>query len=200
MEYRSRWLNHAGMMSRHFEIVLHAFDREIPSSRPIRLLDVGVENGGSVEIWQDILPEGSEVLGVDIDPACGRLGLPVVVGDIRDRGWVKEAFRGRWFDVVVDSTGVMSSNVWPYLVKGGRMFFENYDPAVVSGLVRDVAHGSDGWLPVEEILKVTVYPHVAVVEKSNPRVVPYLEVMAGNFAEVVSEEDLRLMEVRQVVI
>jgi len=39
-----------------------------------------------------------------------------------------------------------------------------------------------------------------VVEKSNPRVVPYLEVVAGNFAEVVSEETLRDLGVRQVVV
>jgi hypothetical protein len=199
MEFRSRWLNHAGLMSRHFEVVLHAFDREIPDGS-FRLLDVGVENGGSVEIWREILPEGSDVLGIDVDPACARLGLPVLTGDVRDRSWVKEALRGRWFDVVIDSTGVMTPNLWPYLERGGRMFFENYHPSAVAGLVAALAEGGESWLPTEEILKVTTYPHVAVVEKSNPRVVPFLEVMAGNFAEVVSEEDLRLMEVRQVVV
>jgi hypothetical protein len=186
-------------MSRHFEVVLHAFDREIPSV-PLRLLDVGVENGGGVEIWRDILPEGSEVLGVDIDPACGRLGLPVLVGDVRDRSWVQEALRGRWFDVVIDSTGAMSPNLWPYLVKGGRMVFENYEPSVVAGLVEAVAHQREGWLPVEEILKVTVYPHVAVVEKSNPRAVPYLEVVSGNFADVTGEDFLIGQGVKSVIV
>lgn len=198
MEFRSRWLSHAGLMSRHYEVVLHAFDREIPAV-PLRLLDVGVENGGSLEIWQEILPEGSEVLGIDSDPACGRLGLPVLVGDVRDRAWVREALRGRWFDVVIDSTGTMTSNLWPYLVKGGRMLFENYHPYTLTALSQAVAHGSDSWLPTEEILRVTVYPHVAVVEKSNPRVVPFLEVMSGNFADVVSEEALREQGVRIVV-
>lgn len=199
MEYRARWLNHAGLMSRHYEVVLHAFDREIQSG-PIRLLDVGVENGGGLEIWQEILPEGSEVLGIDNDPACADLGLPVLVGDIENRKWLREALKGRWFDVIIDSTGTMTHHLWPYLVKGGRMFYENYGTAKISALTEALANGWSSWLPTDEILKVTVYPYVAVVERSNPRVVPYLEVVSGNFAEVLSEEDMRRLGVRQVVV
>lgn len=199
MEYRARWLEHAGLMSRHYEVVLHAFDREIPH-RAIRLLDVGIENGGSLEIWQEILPDGSEVLGIDENPACSGLGLPVMIGDVTDAGWVREALKGRWFDVVIDSTGTMTPFLWPYLVKGGRMLFEDYAPKQMSDLVSAVAQGQQSWLPTEEILKVSVYPHVAVVEKSNPRVVPYVEAMAGNFAEVVDEDTLRNLDVRQIVL
>jgi len=186
-------------MSRHYEIVLHAFDRELPD-QPIRLLDVGVENGGSLEIWQEILPEGSEVLGIDRDPKCADLGLPVLIGDVEDRGWLKSALKGRWFDINIDSTGTMSPHLWPYLTKGGRVLFEGYDATRITWLTEALANGWDSWLPVEEVLKVTVYPHVAVVEKSNPRVVPYLQVMAGNFADVVTEDELRDMGVRQVVV
>lgn len=199
MEYRARWLKHAGLMSRHYEVVLHAFDREIPH-RAIRLLDVGIENGGSLEIWQEILPDGSEVLGIDKNPACSGLGLPVMIGDVTDAGWVREALKGRWFDVVIDSTGTMTPFLWPYLMKGGQMLFEDYAPKQMSDLVSAVAQGQQSWLPTEEILKVSVYPHVAVVEKSNPRVVPYVEAMAGNFAEVVDEDTLRNLHVRQIVL
>lgn len=199
MDFRARWLDHAGLMSRHYEVALNVFDREVPDAA-IRLLDVGVENGGSLEIWRDILPEGSELLGIDCDPACAELGLPVVIGDVRDRAWVNEALKGRWFDVIIDSTGTMTPNLWPYVVKGGKVLFENYHPYTMMSLVQAVAHGAESWLPVEEVLRVTTYPHIAVVEKSNPRVVPFLEVMAGNFAEVVGEETLREIGIRQVVV
>ncbi len=199
MEYRTRWLNHAGLMSRHLEIVLFAFDREVPDG-PLRLLDVGIENGGSLEIWQEILPEGSEVLGIDSDPGCADLDLPVLTGDVTNREWVRDALRGRWFDVIIDSTGTMTSYLWPYLVKGGRLLIEGFEPQMIADLAMDVMTGEDSWLPAEEILRVTAYPGIAVVEKSNPRIVPLLEVMAGNFAEVVSEENLRDLGVRQVVV
>jgi hypothetical protein len=199
VEYRSRWLSHAGMMTRHLEVVLHAFDREMPAG-PLRLLDVGVENGGSLEIWREILPEGSVAVGMDVDPACERLGLPVLIGDVTDREWVQDVLRGTWFDVVVDSTGTMTGNLWPYIVRKGRLFIEGYNPQMVADLSLDLMTGVDSWLPTEEILRVTSYPGVAVIEKSNPRVVPYLEVVAGNFAEVLSEDEMRSMGVQQVVI
>ena len=199
MEFRSRWLNHAGLMSRHLEIVLHAFDREIPS-RPIRLLDAGIENGGSLEIWCEILPEGSEVLGIDNDPACAGLGLPVLIGDVTDRDWIGQALKGRWFDAIIDSTGTMTPHLWPYLVKGGRLLIEGSNPQMIADLAMDVMTDQESWLPSEEILRVAVYPGVASIEKSNPRVVPFLEVMAGNFADILSEDDLRAIGVRQVVV
>lgn len=199
MEFRSRWLEHAGLMSRHYEVVLHAFDREVPD-RPIRLLDVGVENGGTLEIWVEILPEGSEVLGIDDNPACGQLGLPVQIGDITNKEWVRDTLRGRWFDVIIDSTGTMPAHLWPYLVKGGKYLFENYNPSNMALLTDALMIGDESWLPTEEILRISTYPHVAVVEKSNPRVVPYLQVVAGNFAEVLSEDVMRESGVRQVVV
>lgn len=190
-------MNHAGLMTRHLEIVLHAFDREVPDG-PLRLLDVGVENGGSLEIWRDILPEGSDVLGIDSDPACAGLGLPVLIGDVTNHAWVKEALAGRWFDVVIDSTGTMTPHLWPYLVKGGRLLVEGYDVSGVTGLVDGLLTGGDSWLPTEEVLRVTAYPGLVVVEKSNPRVVPLLTVMAGNFADVLGEDVLRGRGVRLV--
>ena len=199
MGYRDQWLKHPGGVSHHCEVVLHAFDREMPTA-PVTMLDVGVENGGSLEVWRDVLPEGSEVLGLDIDPRCADLGLPVVIADVLDQGSVAGALRGRWFDLIVDSTGTMSSWTWPYLRAGGRMIFEDYDKESLMDLVADVADGRSSWLPVEEIMRVTVFPHVAVVEKRNPRVIPYIRVMVGNFAEVTSEESLREQGIKRILV
>ena len=199
MGYRAAWLNHAGLVSRHYEIIFHAFDRELPN-RPINVLDVGVENGGSVEVWRSILPKGSDVIGLDNRPECADLGVPVLTCDVLDEAQVREMLRGRWFDVIVDSTGVMSPWPWVFLRAGGKLILERYDVDVIAGLVRDVADDSDGWLPIEEIMRVSVYPHVVVVEKRNPRVLPYVEAMVGNFAEVVDDATLIAAGVRRVII
>ena len=199
MGYRDQWLNHAGAVSHHSEVVLHAFDRELPSE-PISLLDVGVGNGGSLEVWRDVLPEGSTVLGVDVDPRCASLGLPVVVCDVMDQGSVGSALRGQWFDVIVDSTGVCSPWTWPYLRSGGRLLLEEYETDPLMDLVRGVAVDGSSWLPVEEIMRVTVFPHVAVVEKRNPRVVPYLNIMVGNFADVTGEKSLIEAGIKRVIV
>lgn len=199
MGYRSAWLNHAGLGSRHFEVVIHALDRNLPVA-DVRFLVVGVENGGTVEVLQSVLPEGSEVVGVDINPACADLGIPMVVGDVRDEGWFRGEFRGQWFDLILDSTGTMCHHLWPFLTPGGRLMFEGYEPERMVSLARDLANDRDSWLPTEEIMRVEMFPHIAVVEKRNPRVVPYLEIMVGNFFDAVPESDLVARGMKRVVV
>lgn len=199
MGYRDSWLSHAGAVSWHSEVVLHAFDREFPL-KPVDVLDIGVANGGSLEVWQSVLPEGSTVTGIDIDPACGDLDLPVLVGDVTDEVWLRDALRGRWFDLIIDSTGTMSATPWVFLRPGGRLILEGYKNALVSDLVEDVAADQDSWLPTEEIMRMTVYPNVCVVEKRHPRVIPYIDVMVGNFADVTGEEVLIQQGIKRVIV
>ena len=189
MGYRDTWMNHAYNVSRHSEVVLHAFDREIPD-KPIRLLDVGVENGGSLEVWQKCLPEGSEVLGIDVEARCADLGLPVLTGDVSNPTWLREALRGQWFDVIVDSTGAMSPWTWPFLKVGGVLLYEGYETRKILELTYAVAEDKQSWLPVEEIMRLNTFPGVVVIEKRNPRVIPYIDIMVGNFADVTGEEAL----------
>ena len=199
MGYRDRWLNHAGAVSRHYEVALHAFEREIPDE-PISLLEVGVENGGSLEVWKDVLPEGSTVLGVDSDPKCAELGLDVLTFDVLDRDAVKDSLRGRWFDVIIDSTATMSPWTWAFLRPGGRLIFEGYDTKAVQDLVQSLAEDQSSWLPTEEIMRISVFQHVTVLEKRNPRVIPYIEIMVGNFADVTGEKTLLESGVKRVLV
>ena len=199
MGYRDSWLTHAGNVSRHLEVVLHVFDREIPD-KPLRVLEVGVENGGSLEVWQKCLPEGSEVLGIDVDERCSGLGLPVLTGDVRDATWLREALRGKWFDVIVDSTGTMSPWTWPFLTVGGVLIYEGYETRAMLELAHAVAEDKQSWLPVEEIMRLNLYPGALVIEKRNPRVIPYMNVMVGNFADVTGEAELIRQGCRWVLV
>jgi len=199
MGYRAAWLNHAGLGSRHSEVTIHAFDRNLPLD-PARVLVAGVENGGAMEVWADILPAGSQVVGLDSDPRCATLGLDVRIGDVTDDGFVRGEFRHEWFDLIVDSTGTMTGNLWPFLRAGGRLFLEGYDTGRLMALVEAVADDVPGWLPTEEVMRVDVFPHVAVVEKRNPRVLPYMEILVGNFCDVVSEAELLGRGIRRVVV
>jgi len=87
-----------------------------------------------------------------------------------------------------------------FLRPGGRLILEGYDIELVSRLVTDVAADQDSWLPTEEIMRVTVYPKVVVIEKRHPRVVPYVDVMVGNFADVTSEDSLIRQGIKRVIV
>lgn len=187
MGYRDIWLNHAGAIAVHNEATLHAIDRTIPM-RPMSMLLVGIGNGGVVEIWKSALPEGSNVIGMDGDPKCESIiGLDPIICDPTNRDAVRAALKGQWFDVVIDSTRTMQPYVWPFLRAGGVYFYEGYNVDMAMMLMRDLALEDDSWLPIEEVMRVDIYQSCMVVEKRNPRVVPYLEVVTGNFADVIPE-------------
>lgn len=199
MGYRDSWLNHAGNITRHYEVVLHAYEREVPEG-PISMLLVGVDNGGPAELWPSVLPEGSTVVALDSDARAAGLGLDVQVGDVTDRPWLLSVLGKQAFDVVIDRTPDAGENTWPWLAVGGRLILEDVDPDDAALLAADVAFDRPSWLPVEEIMRVTAYPHVLTVEKRNPRVLPYIEIMTGNFAEIVAEEELLADGVKRVLV
>lgn len=199
MGFRDRWLNNAGMVSDHYEVFLHAVEREVPDS-PVDMLLVGVKNGGDVEIWPDVLAEGSTITAIDQDEACASLGVDVLVGDPSDQDWLLSVLANKGFDVVIWNHPGISDRIWPWLRPGGKLIIEGLWQPSVSTLASAVAGDTPSWLPTEEVMRVTVFPHVTVVEKRTPRVLPYIRIMTGNFAEVVSEQALISEGVKRVLV
>lgn len=193
MGFRDRWLSNAGAVSRHFEVTLHAYDRDVPNVVTDLLL-VGVENGGDVEVWPQVLPEGSTVTAIERDST--------IVDDCNpgDPQSLLAVLGRRGFDVIIWRHEGVPEFVWPWLRPGGRLIVEDlWAPSGVA-LATSVHTDVEGWLPVEEVMRVSVYPHVLVVEKRLPRVLPYLEIMTGNFADVVPEEELIRRGVKRVLV
>ena len=184
MGFRTEWIAHQGNISVHSEVMIHAIDR-FHQRKPLRVLLVGVGNGGSMQVWEKVLPEGSTLHGVDMNPQCAELSMNVFIGDVTDRAWVCETFKGKWFDLVIDSTGDMSPHLWPYLTVNGLMVYENYDFEEMIDLARSIEYESKSWLPVEEIMQIMWFQKVAAIEKRNPRVVPYLNIIVGEHDPVI---------------
>jgi len=186
-------------MSDHYEVFLHAVEREIPET-PVNMLIVGVGNGGDVEIWRDVLPEGSTVTAIDRNAKCGDLGIDVLVGDPSDKAWLLQTLGRAAYDIVIWSHAGVPEAIWPWITPGGRLVVEGLWPPTVIPLVSAVVKDVESWLPTEEIMRVTVFPHVLVVEKRNARVLSYIRIMTGNFAEVIPEADLIADGVKRVLV
>ena len=187
MGYRAEWLKHEGLLSVHSEVMLHAIDRAVREG-PHQLLLVGVGNGGNVEVWRKVLPEGSTVTAIDINPRVTELELSVHVCEVNAGAAVRETLKGAWFDVIIDASGQHSPHVWPFLKAGGILLYEGYEQDTMLTLVRDTVRDVDSWLPYEEIMSIVVFPEVFAVEKRNPRVVPYLDVIVGTRDPIVPED------------
>ena len=104
--------------------------------RPIRLLEIGVQNGGSLEVWSKYLPPDSTIIGIDIDPAVEKLNfngnVRAFVADINDVDKVDRLIGPEPFDVIIDDGSHTSSDIistfrrlFPRLALGGKYIVED---------------------------------------------------------------------------
>ncbi|ACA20318.1 hypothetical protein M446_6041 [Methylobacterium sp. 4-46] len=95
---------------------LDAYDRHLARyrGRPVRLLEIGVNHGGSLQVWRRYLGPEAVIHGLDIDPRCATVGDPDVtihIGSQTDRallGRIAEAMGG--IDVVIDDGSHVSAH------------------------------------------------------------------------------------------
>ena len=77
--------------------------------RPITVLEVGVFQGGSLQMWRHYFGPQSRVVGVDIEPACKAFeeeGIAVRIGDQEDRAFLRRlAAEFAPIDVVIEDGG-----------------------------------------------------------------------------------------------
>ena len=131
---------HRGRICNKWAQYVTAYDRELAPllarQTPLRLLEVGVQSGGSLELWSNLLPERSTVVGIDIDPACAALGfdgnIHVEIGDATDPEFLNRVLGDQGFDVIIDDGSHRSADViatlehlFPRLAPGGLYIIED---------------------------------------------------------------------------
>lgn len=131
---------HGGNISDKWEQYLPIYESELArflaAGAPVRLLEIGVQNGGSLQVWSRYLPPGSSITGMDIDPACGRLdlgaGIRVLVGNAAEPKVLDRLLGDAVFDVIVDDGSHRSADIirtfeacFPRLAPGGTYIIED---------------------------------------------------------------------------
>jgi hypothetical protein len=150
------YASHTGKVTDKWGLYLDVYDRLFASRRddPVTLVEVGVQNGGSLEIWPRFFANGVAFIGCDIDPGCRALTfddarLSVIVGDANSSA-VHQAIRAKapsW-DIFIDdgshtSHDIIASfcNYFPWLRPGGLHIIEDlhcsYWPKFGGGIWQD---------------------------------------------------------------
>ena len=110
---------HRGALSDKWEQYIPVYESEfrhhLERGAPVALLEIGVQNGGSLEIWQKFLPPHSRVVGMDIDERCRGLklseGIELHVGDATRKSSVNGALGETFFDIIIDDGSHVSNDV-----------------------------------------------------------------------------------------
>ena len=162
MIYHQFFCEHTGRQIDKWRHYFDIYDRHLAEYRgqAPRVLEIGVDHGGSLQIWKQYFGQGAKIVGIDINPECyfQEAGLEIHIGD-----QANPAFLGALgeFDIVIDDGSHRIADqqasfiyLWPK-TKGVYLIEDCHDrfPALV---------------PTPEL--VTRYPWVVVAEKPKRRI------------------------------
>ena len=131
---------HTGKVSDKWSLYLQEYNRIFSEYKknPIRILEIGVQNGGSLEILAKYFANAQIIIGSDINEDCHRLNykddrIRIVVGDIKAPKTREQILKlSPRFDIIIDDGSHVSSDIintfllyFPHLVEGGVFVIED---------------------------------------------------------------------------
>lgn len=111
----------------YFEVYEREFSRF--RGKKIRMLEIGVFEGGSLQMWSDYFGSKAEIIGVDINPRCKEFetgNIKVEIGSQEDFGflnYLKDKYGE--FDIILDDGG--------HTMRQQNISFHTLFPAVKNG-------------------------------------------------------------------
>ncbi len=110
---------HQGKVSDKWSLYIQEYDRLFAPyhKNPVCLLEVGIQNGGSLEIWSKYFPLAIKIVGCDINPDCAKLQyednrIALVVSDINTDATEKQILEhSPLFDLIIDDGSHSSGDI-----------------------------------------------------------------------------------------
>jgi cephalosporin hydroxylase len=120
-KYSDKWSSYLGIYWDLFEPILE---------KELDLLEIGVQNGGSLEVWGKLLPKARNLFGFDIHPKC----LDLKFTDPRIKVFVEDASQSKAGEIVREKSsnlGVViddGSHVSRDVIRSFLIFFPQLTP------------------------------------------------------------------------
>jgi cephalosporin hydroxylase len=122
-----KWLHYLPIYDRHFAPY---------RDKPVTVLEFGVNQGGSLQMWKHYFGPGARIIGVDIDQRCAALGeeqIEIVIGDQEDRQFLRDlGEKIGEVDILIEDGGhTMTQQIatfeefWPRIRTGGVLLMED---------------------------------------------------------------------------
>lgn len=125
---------------------LPAYETELSPyrGRPVRVLEIGVFEGGSLDLWREYFGADSTIYGIDIDPRCQDLDVPGVtirLGSQDDPAFLRSVVAEMGgVDIVLDDGShvakdqrIAFSTLFPLMQEGGMYVVEDLQTAYWRG-------------------------------------------------------------------
>lgn len=118
-EFSEIFLSHKGKIADKWSSYLPIYDQVLRKFKnsPVNLLEIGIQNGGSLEIWSQYFHSAKNIVGCDIDQNCRKLkfameNVSVVVGDANSPESISAIMNiSNDFDIIIDDGSHESKDV-----------------------------------------------------------------------------------------
>ncbi len=141
--------SHEGRIAHKWLHYLDVYDRYLTPYRetPVRMLEIGVNKGGSLEVWRKFLGEKATIVRIDINPECAeRVDPPnqVRIGSQADPAFLRSVVEEMGgVDVVLDDGSHIADHqvasfatLFPLLAHGGLYMIEDMHTSYWSGIFK----------------------------------------------------------------
>ena len=99
--------NYSSKYKKYFKIYEDLFKRF--KDKDVTFIEIGIQNGGSLEIWQKYFGKQSKIIGIDLNPECKKFekeNIIVEIGSQSDPNFWKNFFtKHGMVDVILDDGG-----------------------------------------------------------------------------------------------
>lgn len=128
----SLYNEHSGKLTDKWSSYICEYERlfEDYRKKEARILEIGIQNGGFLEILAKYFPHAEKIVGCDIDPTCHALSydderISVIIGDAVKEETADQIFRiSEKFDIIIDDGSHESGDI----VKTFARYFGNLKP------------------------------------------------------------------------
>ena len=152
--------NHKGKSSDKWNLYISEYDEQLRKYQklPIKLFEIGILNGGSLEIFSKYFSNAELILGCDINQKCEKLNysnkkIKVIIGDANDEKIKNKINNYSYFDIIIDDGSHNSKdivktfcNYFNYLKDGGLFIIEDLHCSYQKG-----EHGGGIFYPISSI-------------------------------------------------
>lgn len=167
-----------------WNIALDAYQRHFASfmDTKVNVGEVGIQSGGSILMWQDVMGQGCHVFGIDINRATTKFAnyrTTVTIGDQADPQMWHYFFANAvpQLDLLIDDGGheahqmvVTLQQVFPHLSPGGYIAIEDiHGQHYVNSFFFPAATSLSSWAQQGHVSSVHVYPYLLIARKADPR-------------------------------
>lgn len=134
------YANHSGKVSAKLYSYLRLYEEVLKPYRdePINILEFGVQNGGSLEIWSKYFGNAKNIVGCDINPDCSQLKfvdsrIHIINENVNSsRGYDEVLKNCSSIDILIDDASHLSGDIiksfmsyFPHISDGGIYIVED---------------------------------------------------------------------------